>query len=289
MTKRREFIKQSAFLSALLAVNPYELYAKEEALGTTVVKERIVPVSIVWDAANLMTKDKNISWKMIESISEKFNLMACGKVLDKGKDFVSELIDLTKAGNGWDDETHPRVALLAGWLIHREVANVFSPLYPKDVNDMEVWKRDALILKYKIGKYSGQKVSEEKLADILKLMFHRAFFRTHTLTPDKQNWQNWVIDYVDYYHQDRENIDKISNAWNQSSNLTGFFDSKNELIKLANDYSKWDMKIDQEYLSDISTCNYSKALSNATLALKTLDDFYENRISKQHLMNTLKI
>jgi len=289
MTKRREFIKQSAFLSALLAVNPYEFQAKTASISNTLIKERIVPVSIVWDTANLITKDKNASLSLTESISEKFNLMASGKVLEKGKKFIPELIDLVGAGDWWDETIYPRVALLAGWLTHREVAAVMSPLYGQDANEAEVLKRDASILQYKIGKSSNQEVSDKELADILKLMFHRAFFRTHTLTPDKQNWENWVIEYLDYYHWDRENMDQLANAWLSNVKLDKFFDSKDEIIAIANDHSIRELELTPDFFQNKGNSHYAKALINATRALKDLDLFIHAKISKSNLMNRLKL
>ena len=289
MTKRREFIKQSAFLSALLAVNPYEFQAKAATINNTLIKERIVPVSIVWDTANLITKDKNASLSLTESISEKFNLMAGGKVLEKVKKHIPELIDLVGASNWWEEATYPKVALLAGWLTHREVTAVMSPLYRQDDNEAEVFKRDATILKYKIGKSSNQEVSDEALADILKLMFHRAFFRTHTLTPDKQNWENWVVDYLDYYHWDRENMDQLAKAWQSKPLPDQFFDSKDEIIAIANDYSIRELELTPEFFQNKGNSLYAKALINATRALKDLDLFLHAEISKTNLMNRLKL
>jgi len=257
-----------------------------------VMKERILPVSITWDVANLMSKDVNISWKMIESISEKISMMVSGSVLEKGKKYVPEILDIIDKGSGWDDATHPKVALVAGWLVYREIVPMVTPVYQNDAGQNDVYKRDIAILKYRIARANGGKVEKEEMEDILKMMFHRATFRTHTITPDSQDWENWVVRYLDWYNQDQEDLRALAGAWllaDDGSMDTAFFNPNDELIKIANDYSIWEVELTPGFLENKGDSLYAKTLANATKAVMGLDEYFKGNIDKQAFLKKLGI
>jgi len=290
---RREFIKSSALIGAFLSLDPFSLaYGNTVKLGDLpILKERLLPVSITWDAANLMMKDKNISWKMMDSISEQFNKMVSGKVLEKGKKFIPDILDIIHKGGAWSEEIHPKVALVAGWLIYREVVPIVTPLYKHDTSTSDVYNREIAILKYKIAREIGGKVSKEEMEDILKLMFHRATFRTHTITPDREDWENWVVRYIDWYEQDRKGMGALAEAWVNGNDATdkSFFNPDDELIKIANDYSIWKVDLNESFLEGKGDSLYAKALSNATKAIKHLDEYFKGNMDKNAFMKKVNI
>lgn len=291
---RRTFIKNSALLGALIAVDPFSLiYGRSaEITDTGTLVERILPVAIQWDAANLMIKDTTISWKMMDSISEQFNKMVSGRVLEKGKKHIPEILDIIKAGDGWDEETHSRVALFAGWLINREVADVITPLYKNDSDGVDALQRDATVLKYKIARENNDEVTTAHMEDLLMQMFHRATYRTHTLTPDKNDWDTWVINYLDWFHTDRASIRKLAQAWSDNTGAASdrqFFNPNDKLIQIANDYSIWEIELTPEFFDNKGDSLYTKALTNAAKAIKSLDDFFNDKLDKQVFMKKMNI
>jgi len=285
---RRGFIKSSALFSALLAVDPFHFQRPGIKSKSNEMQERIVPVSIAWDAANLMMKDTNLSWKMMDSISEQFNKLVSGRILEKGKKHISEMFDIVKMGGGWDSETHPRVALIAGWLIYREIPPVITPLYRQD-HENGALSRDAEVLKFRIARDSAGSVTKEQLEDILKLMYHRAFFRTHTLTPNRQEWENWVGEIVDWHQADREKIGELASAWIENKTTPGFFNANDELIRIANDYSIRELEISPQFLENKGDSLYARVLAKSAMAIKSLDNFFNDKITKQELMGQLNI
>ncbi|WKN44996.1 twin-arginine translocation signal domain-containing protein [Tunicatimonas pelagia] len=288
---RRSFIKQSALAGALLAIHPYDLLAKRGQVAsshlTAAPAHRYTPVAIVWDAANLMIKDADIAWKMKDSISEQFNKMVAGQVLDRGLPYISEILTIIQGGSGWSEEIHPQVALVAGWLVYRETAKVMNA---QDTSPDQILRQDVAVLKHTIGKSSSASPSAADVEDILKLLYHRATFRTHTLTPDTENWNEWVINYMDWYREDRQRMQSLARAWVSGEEAsTDFFNPNDELIKIASDYSVSQIRLNESFVEGKGSSAYTQALAQSALALKSLDEFFKGNMSKSAFMQKHEI
>ena len=284
-SSRRSFIKQSALLSALLATTPWDglpaqrLSAKASSTAPT---HRYTPVAIVWDAANLMIKDADITWKMQDSISEQFNRMVAGRVLDQGQAYLSEILTTIQEGSGWSEAIHPQVALVGGWLVYRESAKVLNT---QNVSADQILRQDVAVLRHKIGREASAPASAADTEDILKLLYHRATFRTHTLTPDTDHWNTWVVNYLDWYRQDRKSMQPLAEAWVANEKVDpSFFDPDDELINVASDYSVRQIQLNESYVAGKGSSLYTQALSRSALALKSLDELFKGNISQAAFM-----
>ena len=234
-----------------------------------------------------MIKDADISWKMQDSISEQFNKMVAGRVLDRGQRFLPEILTTIQEGSGWSEAIHPQVALVAGWLIYRETAKVLST---QNNDPDQTLLQDVAVLKHKIGKNASAAVSAADTEDLLNMMYHRATFRTHTLTPDTDHWNEWVVNYMDWYREERRSMPSLAEAWvaNQRADAR-FFNPDDELIKVANDYSIRQIQLDESFVEGKGTSIYSRALAQSALALKSLDEFFQGNISQSAFMKKYEI
>lgn len=287
---RRLFIKQSALVGALLTTMPEELLSRHRVLENgyqSVLKYRYTPVAIIWDAANLMIKDADVTWKMQDSISEQFNKMVAGRVLDQGQSFISEILTTIQEGSGWSEAIHPQVALVAGWLVYRQTAKVMNT---QDISIDQILRQDVAVLKHRIGTNASASASAAETEDMLKLLYHRATFRTHTLTPDADNWNEWVVNYMDWYREDRKHMRSLAEAWvaNEEADRD-FFNPNDELIKIARDYSVRQIQLNEPFVTGKGASLYSRALAQSGLALKSLDEFFKGNISKAEFMKTHEI
>ena len=283
-SSRRSFIKQSALLGALLATTPWDgLPAQRLAAKTAAaLKHRYTPVAIVWDAANLMIKDADITWKMQDSISEQFNRMVAGRVLDQGQSYIPEVLTTIQEGSGWSEAIHPQVALVGGWLVYRESAKVLNT---QNVSADQILRQDVAVLRHKLGREASAPASAADTEDLLKLLYHRATFRTHTLTPDTDQWNTWVVNYMDWYRQDRKSMQPLAEAWVANEKVDpSFFDPDDALINVASDYSVRQIQLNESYVAGKGSSLYTQALSQSALALKSLDEFFKGNISKAAFM-----
>lgn len=283
---RRSFIKQSALLGALLTATPFDVLPKqrlsERSYQIAALPYRYTPVALVWDAANLMMKDADITWKMQDSISEQFNRMVAGRVLDQGQAYISEILTTIQEGSGWSEAIHPQVALVGGWLVYRETAKVLNS---SDVSADQTLRQDVAVLRNKIGKDSSASASVADTEDMLKLLYHRATFRTHTLTPDTDNWNEWVVNYMDWYRKDRQSMPALAEAWVANERVSpDFFNPEDELIKTAGDYSIRQIQLDESFVANKGSSLYTQALAQSALALKSLDEFFKGNISRAEFM-----
>lgn len=291
--KRRDFLKSSVLMGTFFAVSPYS-FAIGERMDKlkygAVIKERIVPVSINWDVANLMMKDVNISWKMMDSISEQFNKMVAGSVIDKGLDHVPEMLDIIQHGGAWDEETHRKAALFAGWVVHRQTADVFREMYKNDTDPLMVALRDAVVLKYKIARGTDVSPSQAAMEDLFKSLYHRATFRTHTLTPDTNDWERWVIDYLDWYAEDRRNMEELAKSWVQGLGGNAFLEEDDVLLKLCNNYAIWEINLTEDFIKErVGKSYYAQAVARALIGVKTLDEYFKGNVSKEALIKKLNL
>ena len=283
---RRSFIKQSALLGALLTTTPFDALPKQRlsknSYQIAAPTHRYTPVTIVWDAANLMMKDAGITWKMQDSISEQFNRMVAGRVLDQGQSHLPEILTTIQEGSGWSEAIHPQVALVGGWLVYRESAKVLNA---QNISSDQVLQQDVAVLRHRIGSDSSSSASVVDTEGILKLLYHRATFRTHTLTPDTDHWNAWVVNYLDWYRQDRKNMQSLAEAWVAHEKVSpDFFNPEDELIKTASDYSIRQIQLNESFVADKGASLYTQALAQSALALKSLDEFFKGTLSQAEFM-----
>lgn len=301
---RRIFLKNSLFASAFLGFGPsaysfsglipstHSFLGTESVQNKVVKSERFVPVSIVWDVANLIMKDRNKSWKMMDSVSERFNRMVSGSVLQKNRQYLPEILTEIMEGNGWSEEIHPQVALFCGFLVHDKIEKAFAELQSDTKDDRSFLYRDCAILKLRINREtsgSGANPTKAEIADFLKQLYHRATFRTHTLTPDTQDWERWLVDYIDWYNADRRYLEELAEIYLKDDDQfqkhgagTSFFDTKDELFRIANDYSVREIELSPTFVNNAKGDSlYARALADAILAVKSLDELFEGKIEKE--------
>jgi hypothetical protein len=290
---RRDFLKKSFLATAMVGLGPsaYAFLGDKKVLETVLFSERLTPISILWDVSNLILKDKNKTWKMMDSLSEGFNKMLCGSALRGHRQHLPSLLTTIKEGGGWDGEIHPQVALFAGFLAYGEVEKVFATIPKTDGIGTGALYRDCTILKYRVEREgqgsSTDKPTKDEIEDFLKLMYHRATFRTHTLTPDAEDWERWLVDYIDGYHRDRDYLKGLAEvylearpAYHKNYADTRFFDPEDEIIKMANDYSLREIDLTPSFVQDKGKSLYAKALTNAVIAVKSLDDYFDGRMNR---------
>lgn len=290
---RRDFLKKSFLATAMMGLSPtaFASWDGRNAEDMSLMRERLTPVSVLWDTANLILKDKNKTWKMMDSISSRFNHMLCGPVLEGHGQHASSLLTSIKDGGGWDEETHPQVALFAGWLAHREILKSFAAI-PKENSDKEGYLyRDCAILKFRVERdgmgSASEKPTPAEIEDFLKMMYHRTTFRTHTLTPDIDDWERWLVDYIDAHHRDREYLKRLAEVYFEDSEAykdnfadTRFFDPEDEIIKMANDYSVREIDLSASFVQNKGESTYAKALTNAVIAVKSLDEYFDGKMER---------
>lgn len=293
---RREFLKKSAFLGSLIALNPFKLVSKPfKVEGYPAVRERIVPVAILDDTAGLIVRDYNFSHVIIESFQEEMNLMYCGKTFERGKEYLPELLNTIKKADWGDESRYQKAAVICGWLIYREIPPVIAPLYKNESSQKGSLLRDTAILKYKAEVEPSDDTAE--MADILKLIWHRVACRIHTLTPDVKEWNSWILDYIDWYLKDRKDMQEFaellqkehSAEWNEYIKRTNFFAPHDKLIKVANDFSKREISLDSDLLAVKGQSLYAQAIAKGIRAIKEFDNYLNGDISDKKMMKRLDI
>jgi hypothetical protein len=294
---RREFIKNSALIGAVIATNPFKFAEYNEIkIGSwPAIKERITPIAIIQDAGSLLSRDVTLGHVITEALHEELNLAFCGTSFEKGKQFFPEVLKSVKSAEWGDEVRYKKASIVIGWLIYREMPAVFTPLYKQESSEKGRLYRDAAVLKYKIEFLST--INAAEFEDMLKLMWHRAAVRMHTLTPDRQEWETWLENFADWYYQDRQTIEQYaklvkkenSSEWNEFVDKPGFFSEDDHLIELANDFSYRTVSLDPGLLNGNGKSMYSKALSKGISSVKLLDQYFKEDISEKEIMNRLDI
>ena len=150
-------------------------------------------------------------------------------------------------------------------------------------------RQDVAVLKHRIGGEPAS-ASVADTEDILKLLYHRTTFRTHTLTPDTNNWNEWVVNYMDWYREDRRRMPSLAKAWVADQEVSSdFFNPEDELIKTASDYSVRQIQLDESFVAGKGLSIYSKALAQSALALKSLDELFKGNVSRSTFMKKHEI
>jgi len=294
---RRDFIKNSAILGAVIAMNPLKLVPFNELkIGEwPAIKERITPIAVIQDTVSLLSRESRLGHVITEALHEESNLVFCGSTFERGKKYFSEVLKLIQSAEYGDETRYQKAAVLTGWLIYRELPAIITPLYKQETSEKGSMYRDTAILKYKTEIQSG--ANQEEMEDILKLMWHRVASRMHTLTPDKEEWETWVADFADWYHQDRKSMEDFaellkrenSREWNRYVQKTNFFSENNKLVQMANDFSIKNVKLDKELLSVNGESLYAKMIKRGIRAVKLLDEYFKDNLSEKQIMSRLNI
>lgn len=87
---------------------------------------------------------------------------------------------------------------MLGWALATGVRNVLFPLYEKQPaqgtlpSDMQIY-HDMFILKQKTALPELENASVEEIENLFKGLNPRMVARTHTLTPDYDDGENWTV------------------------------------------------------------------------------------------------
>lgn len=189
-----------------------------------------------------------------------------------------------------------KVALFLGFLAYREIAKAFASQGGADAQKQALY-RDCAILKARLGKPlpKGAIVpSTAEIADFLKALYHRTTFRTHTLTPDTEDWDRWLLAYIDWYQADQRYLDQLSGIYLAPSSEfkthnagKTFFDPEDRLVVTANDASIRELDVRTAARQETAGNSlYTTTLAKIVLAFASLDDYFHGHMDRQDFVTT---
>jgi len=288
MQNRREFLKilaasgiGSAFFSHIASAHPYA------APGNTGLPNNLTVAAIMNDVATLAVRNQVVDMKLLTAIYSDYHITAAGnmsrfgwmvnapesdvaQVLHNEKERADHLFNSMSKADRDNPDSEPmqqffnancKVSLMLGWFMAEGIRNILSPLWADagdDYTDMAIYQ-DMYVLS-KVAAKSA--VQADGVASLMNEMLPRMLTRTHTLTPDYDDGQNWTVRISEWRPKTAALVEKCAVAYAQPDPAKlqafvtepDFYDEQDEIIAAA----RAQARIDRSAMN--SKCLYGQAV-----------------------------
>lgn len=226
MTNRRTFIKQGLAAGTGLALFPYfTSFKNNKALPGRYHPDGLVPFAIMDDVSGCIQDHGSMDTLIKEAlkinlyheIPANFSRMGLAfppkpPVIKKYVQEITQNRVLIKK-----DEFHAKkLAFTLGWLITYAIdttfARVCTPIAkdePENYAEMQLYQDAYLINHLSDNKPKNSDV--ENLTSLFMAMFPRMIGRIHTLKPDVDDGNNWVLRMTEYRKENKQTLERLAN------------------------------------------------------------------------------
>lgn len=254
---RRTFLWQAALASAALTLTPSGLTAAPAARARSRVRAGGLTPILAFDDAVRLAAVRGLHPDVLRVLLEFRDLARPSYLLHADE---AEIVGLLRqVRRGWsdrDDEEarrhrirgdmmRQRLAVAASWLSHQ---GIHSTLGDGDVSVERIFYRDAAVLRAlyasdprPAGAASVPAAAPADLADLLRASHQRTFIRMHTLDPDPDDLDGWVVRLVRWHREIEPVAERYAEAYlrpdpdrlRRHVAAPNFYDHSDGLIRLA--------------------------------------------------------
>ncbi len=282
MTNRRTFIKQGLAAGTGLALFPYlTSFKNSNTMPGQYHPDGLVPFSIMDDVSECIQNHGSMDTLIKEAlkidlyheIPSNFSRMGLAlkpkpTVIKKYMQDVTDNKDLIRE----DEFQSKKMAFTLGWLITHAINTTFAPVCtpvakddPQTYLEMQLYQ-DAFLINHLSG-HKPKNSNTEDLTSLFMAMFPRMIGRIHTLKPDVDDGNNWVLRMTEYRKKNKENLERLAKIVSQP-------DEKKQ-IKYVSQFPLYDAK-------DISALKQSIKQGSSIKSLPRQVSLYGKSVSKAY-------
>lgn len=319
MINRRQFLTHTATAGAGLAVG-LRAFARDatpfmRTAGSLVAGTHLTPILLVDDAIRLTLLNQSISDEFKSALIEHHHFaLASGALNREGKDVLALLSAIREGWAGRDcmeidnhsvagDMLEPKMAFAAGWLAQRAArTSIYGADAPATVDDRSIYHDVTLLHAIHDSEpvdpfTSGASVDE--LAQFLQLMYYRAYMRMHTIDPDFDDVEAWILRVVKKNREIEDLTRRYAEAYlnpdaskrRQYVEAPNFYAAADPIIELARmlqqGVTESSIRLADAVEASTSGSRYAQALGRAYSALESIDAYNSRVIAASELVQQL--
>jgi hypothetical protein len=314
--RRREFLMLSAFAGAGLT---FELFPAQAAFaGAGAAEQRafsfgeaesLTPLAVADDCIGLAAAATSLAAPLRHSLTVKTAVVHVSGLLSDGRRHVVPL--LAECRERWaarraGDFTEEKLALAAGWLIHKATRETFQPLFKKlgdepTVSECRLY-HDVTLLGELRGEQGGQRaVSRQDLSDLFRAMSQRLMIRLHTFEPDEEDADGWLGRLFAWRARQQALFGRLAEIYHSPDaakerryvGAVNFYNREDALIRAARAMRRGALPatggIEAAAQASASQSLYARALARGWGYQQTVGDFLERRIDEAQLKSRLSL
>ena len=322
MINRRDFLTHTAVAGVGLTLglpafarnaSPFALTANALATGA-----HLTPILLVDDALRLTLVNPSISADLKAAMIEHQAFMqASGALAGSERDVLALLATIRDGWSGRDgleverhevhgDMLEPKLAFAAGWLAHRaaHAAIYDGPREDAGIDDRALY-HDVTLLhamhQSEPVEPFGAAPSVDALAQLLQMMYLRTYMRMHTIDPDFDDVEDWILRLVRRSRDLESLTQRYAAAYLQPEaaklrryvEVPNFYDASDPLIQLARSLhqgiTESTVDLEEAVAASSAQSQYARALGHAYQALASVSAFHEGALGEAELQTTLQL
>ncbi len=200
----------------------------------------------------------------------------------------------------------PKLAFAAGWLAHRaaHAAIYDGPREDAGIDDRALY-HDVTLLhamhQSEPVEPFGATASVDALAQLLQMMYLRTYMRMHTIDPDFDDVEDWILRLVRRSRDLESLTQRYAAAYLQPEaaklrryvEVPNFYDASDPLIQLARSLhqgiTESTVDLEEAVAASSAQSQYARALGHAYQALASVSAFHEGNLGEAELQTTLRL
>lgn len=320
MQNRRDFLTHTALAGAGIAIGlpaaARDAFSVAMAASPLAAGAHLTPILAVDDALRLSLLDRALNEDVKAVMIAHHGFYQSSGVLAREEDDVLTLLGTIRekwAGrdrlpverheyNG--DMLEPKLAFVTGWLAHQAVQqHIYGDEAHPGIDEKAVYHDVTLchsIFKSEPVSQDARKPTVDELAHLLEMMYLRTYVRMHTIDPDFDDVENWIIRYVKWSEDTRALTRNYARAYLEPDaekvqryvNRPNFYDASNPLIVLARDLQQGitETTIDLAEAMQVARgqSQYARALAGACARIQAVGAFMDGVADQAALKKTLQ-
>lgn len=321
MQNRRNFLAHTALAGAGLAIGLPSLTREAFALTFTAdplaAGTHLTPILVVDDALRLSLLNLSLNDDLKAAmISNQAFYQSSGTLARNASDLIVLLGTIRDQWGGRDkmkvtrheyngDMLESKLAFVAGWFAHQAAQHQIYGNNRHEGIDEKALYHDITLCRsiYQsepVAKKSKQPTVDE-LAQLLQQMYTRTYVRMHTIDPDFDDVENWIVRYVKWSEDTKALTEQYANAYLNPDpeklqmyvKEPGFYDPANPIIALARELhqgiteSTIDLK--EAIHASASQSQYAQALGVACNRIEAIGAFMDGKLDQTGLQKMLKM
>lgn len=303
-TNRRTFLKLSALAGAGVMVGGLPLRAAFAAADGEAGP--LTSAALIDDALRLTRYAPSVAPAFRESFATGMNVWdgLPGDVAQFGAFMPASQADvlgvLRRLRDRWPGQGNERLdaklALIAGWLVHRTAADVIAPAAENE--EARIYQ-DAALLRARSADATAQ-ASPEAVAALFREVGPRTLVRFHTLKPDDDDAMGWVLRLRDWRRAHAERMQRYADAYARPDRTAvqryveqpGFYDAEDPIVRLARELRRADAPSPVDVQAARAGDNdslYGRALAHAVGDLLAASAYFVGTLDDRGLEQQLAV
>ncbi|AHM60262.1 hypothetical protein D770_10025 [Flammeovirgaceae bacterium 311] len=308
---RRGFLKTSALISGGMFFMPASFWQSAFMAPAGPLGARLAPIAMADDVFGLVMGSMQMPADFRKALTTNLNEHLPGNTARLARNFPDaggNAVALLKIGResmeSKDELGEEKLGLALGAIAYNAVNNSLAACKSKQQGskpDAGVYL-DAAVLKAMNGMEPGQQLGGDStaLSSLFKEMVPRVLTRFHTLIPDDDDAQNWVLRVYSWRNEMDSYFDELAKAYMQPdqkkingiNSKSGFINTADALYREARSMHKDSNQNAVAIKTALEKAKgqslYTKTLASGYSAIEAAAAFYEQEIDEQELVRRLK-